>query len=213
MQLIESFLKTQLLKRIPAVQPGAGGIGFYIIVNKTDFICFKEGTVSTSSGRLLKLVRPIPLLWQEYPIYWNWRQHTYRKRVDCNRQVIDRIEIWYLWWNKIGFLPSCGCVSTTVCMYHLDVNKPNKKSDVKYIRMLHAVSTKSRKKPYKTVAAQPPTSHLTNQPNQTNKTCRALFESIKCFLFFICLLFREIQDEKFYWKTFRVSKNINIYNW
>ena len=35
----------------------------------------------------------------------------------------DDVEIWHLWWNKKGILPSSRSVSTTVWLYHVDVNK------------------------------------------------------------------------------------------
>ena len=51
-----------------------------------------------------------------------------------------------IWQNKTELLPSCGCVSTTVWMHHLDTNKMHdKKLDGNYTRILHAVLTKSWK--------------------------------------------------------------------
>ena len=56
-------------------------------------------------------------------------------------QVIDHIEIWSLWWNKMWFLPSYCCVHTTICMHHLNFNKVSmeKKVDGNNTRMLPAV--------------------------------------------------------------------------
>ena len=43
--------------------------------------------------------------------------------MDCCRRVVNYIEIWSLWQNKTGILPSCSSVITTVWHYHLDFNK------------------------------------------------------------------------------------------
>ena len=50
--------------------------------------------------------------------------------------------------KKMGILPNCNCVSTTVGLHHLDFNKTNRKKEDtcrNYARMLYAVSNKSWK--------------------------------------------------------------------
>ena len=70
-----------------------------------------------------KIIRPVHIHWQQYLIYWKWYQHMPRGGLDHYWQVIDDMEVWYLWQNKMWFLPRCGSFSTTVWMYHLDTNK------------------------------------------------------------------------------------------
>ena len=48
------------------------------------------------------------------------------KAVNCYQLAISHLEIWSVQWNKTEFLPSSGCVSTTLWMYHMDVDQTNK---------------------------------------------------------------------------------------
>ena len=47
----------------------------------------------------------------------------YRGSMDCYGLVVSHKEIWSFWKNKIGFLPSCDDVSTTVNMHYLYANE------------------------------------------------------------------------------------------
>ena len=38
------------------MEKAAGGIGFYVNVDKTELMCFKQGTISTLSSKFLKLI-------------------------------------------------------------------------------------------------------------------------------------------------------------
>ena len=70
------------------------------------------------------------------------------------------------------FLPSNGCVSTTVWMHHLDANethgekvrwKLHKKATCCFKQILEAI-------PNKAALVRLLTAHLTNHPSETNKT-------------------------------------------
>ena len=63
---------------------------------------------------LKKISRPVHIPQQQHLIYWRWCQHTHIEDSDYNSQVIDHTKIWSIWWNKTGFLPSCGCLNTTI---------------------------------------------------------------------------------------------------
>ena len=78
----------------------------------------------------------------------------------------------------MGFLPSCGCVNTTVWIYHMDVNKMhkekarwelNKNATFCFEQVLEAT-------PHKTATIQSLPSHLKNHPSKMSKTCRTLLE-------------------------------------
>ena len=79
----------------------------------------------------------------------------------------------------MGFLLSCGCVSTIIRMHHLDANKTHGEKDRwNYISMLRAILNKYCTIPNKTAAVWSLTSHLTNHLSKTNKTCWVLQREI-----------------------------------
>ena len=78
---------------------------------------------------------------QQYLIYWKRWQHTPSEGMDGYWQVIDHMEIWSFWWNKMGFLPRCCCVGTTVWMHHEGTNKTHGN----YTRKLRTVLNRSWK--------------------------------------------------------------------
>ena len=103
-------------------------------------------------------------------------QHKLCKGVDCCRQVIDRIEIWSLRWNKKRCLPSCGHVRSKVPMHHMNVNKKHREKarwelheDVRccFDKIQQATTNKP-------AGEQPLTYHLKIQSGNTNKTCEKL---------------------------------------
>ena len=63
-------------------------------------------------------------------------------------------------------------INNQLCWWHVE-----KKLNGNYAKMLCVVLNKSWKQhPKETAAVWPPTSHLTNNLNKMNKTCRALLE-------------------------------------
>ena len=63
--------------------------------------------------------------------------------MECYWEVIDHMEIWSIWWNKMEFLLH---VHTTVWVHLMATNKTHrKKLDVNYTRILQAVLNKSWK--------------------------------------------------------------------
>ena len=66
----------------------------------------------------------------------------------------------------MGFLPSCGCISTTDNKMHREKAKweLHKNAMCCFESILEAA-------PHKTVTAYPLASHLTNHQRKTNKTC------------------------------------------
>ena len=78
----------------------------------------------------------------------------------------------------MGFLPSCDCVSITVWMYLKDSNKMHR-DKARWVLPKNAISYFEQileAKPIRTTVVWPLTSHLTNHPNKTNKTCKVLLE-------------------------------------
>ena len=88
------------------------------------------------------------------------------------------MEVWSFRLNKIGFLPSCRCVNTTVWMHYKDIDKMHReearwelrKNDTYYFEQIQEVIA------HKTAAGRPFTSHLKNLSNKMNKTCGTLLE-------------------------------------
>ena len=84
----------------------------------------------------------------------------------------------------MGFLPSCGCVSITVQMHHMDANKTHRekarwevhKNAASYFKQILEATS------YKTEAIQPLASQCTNHPSKTNKTCGVLEKLISDIL-------------------------------
>ena len=72
----------------------------------------------------------------------------------------------------MGFLPSCGCVKTTVWMQYM-----KKKLDGNYTRMQRDILRKSWKQ--HSTKQRSLTSHLKSHPSKTNKTCGTQLEKQK----------------------------------
>ena len=82
-----------------------GGIGLYVNANKTDFISFKqEGTISTISGSLLKLVDEFNYL--DSNILSTESDVNLRAAQDMDRywRSSSHVEIWSLRSHKTRFL-------------------------------------------------------------------------------------------------------------
>ena len=81
-------------------------------------------------------------------------------------------------YNKTGFLPSCGCIHTTVWMHCRDTNKMHRekarwelhKNATSYLTQILEAA------PCETTSVQPLISHLANHPNKMNKACGTLLE-------------------------------------
>ena len=98
--------------------------------------------------------------------------------MDFYSHLNDHIKIWSLWLNKTGILTSCSCVSTTVWKHHLYFNKTLGGGEL-YMNSVCFFEQILEAVPYKTAVVQSLTSHLSNHPNKTNKTCWALLEKLE----------------------------------
>ena len=110
---------------------------------------------------------PVHISRQQYLIYWKWYQHSQR----CGQLLIGFRSYGNLSLrkNETGFLPICGCFSTTVWIHHLDANemhgqKLHKNATCCFEQILEAA-------PRKTTPVRPLTFHLANHLSKTNKTC------------------------------------------
>ena len=99
----------------------AEGIGLNVSVNKTNFMCFRWGAISTLNCRPLKLV----------DMFTYFNSSISSTESDLN---ICLTKVWTAIYrlsiirklnlsDKIRFFPSCGCVNITVWMHHIDANK------------------------------------------------------------------------------------------
>ena len=77
-----------------------------------------------------------------------------------------------------GFIPSCGCINTTVWMHHIDTNKTHwekvkwelHKNTTSYLEQILGATY------HETAAVRPLASHLKNHPSKTNKICGTQLE-------------------------------------
>ena len=90
--------------------------------NKTEYMCFKgEGAISTLNSRPRKLVDKF--------IYISSNISSTESDVNiCLAKAWIALDKLLIIWksnqsHNTGFLPSCGCVHTTVEMHHKDTNK------------------------------------------------------------------------------------------
>ena len=81
----------------------------------------KEGVITTLSGKPLKLIGQFAYIGSNISLTEKCEINIHLAKV-----WIDHMEIWSFGWNKTGFLPSCGCVSTTVWLYHRDANETHR---------------------------------------------------------------------------------------
>ena len=107
---------------LQSLEQAVGSIGLHMNTNRSEYMYFKQkGAISTLSGRLLKLVDQFTYL----------SSNISSTESDVNIciltvwNIIDRLSI--IWksdlTDKIGFLPSSGCVLITIWMHHIDANK------------------------------------------------------------------------------------------
>ena len=101
-----------------------------------------------------------------------------RKDIKNYWQVINHMKVWFIWYNTIGFLPSCSSVYTTICIKHMATYKMQRqKSRWKlYKNAACHLEQILEAKPHKTAATQSLASYLTNHSLNTNKTCRVLLK-------------------------------------
>ena len=76
------------------------------------------------------------------------------------------------------FLPSCGCINTTVWMYHMDIIKTHghKTRWELYKNAICCFEQILETTLHKIATGWPLTSHLKNHPSKTNRICGALLE-------------------------------------
>ena len=133
-------------------------------------ICFKQKeAISTLSDKPPKLIDQFTYLSGNI---------SSTDSVKCYWQIINHMEIWPIWWNKAGVLPSCSYFHITIWVHHIDANKTHwekanwelhKNATCYFEQILEAI-------PCKTEAVRSPISHLTNHPSKTNKIYGALLE-------------------------------------
>ena len=83
------------------------------------------------------------------------------------------MEVCSIWSNKIRFPLRWGCFNNIVPVHYMDANKTHgengrwelQKNAICYFEQILQTTL------YKTVAVPPLSSHLTNHPSKTNKTC------------------------------------------
>ena len=106
-----------------SLEQAAGCIGLQVNANKTEFMYFRwEGTISILSGKHLKLNKFI---------YLDSSISSTESDVSIHlAKILTTIDGLLIIWKphlsnleKKGFIPSCGCVDTTVWMHHMDANK------------------------------------------------------------------------------------------
>ena len=119
-----------------------------------------------------KISRQVHIPQQQYFIYWKWCQHMLCAGVDCYRQLIDHMEIRSCWQNKTGFLPGCGCVSTTLWMHHGVFNEKNGKKAwwVRHKNAMRCFEQICEETQDETADVRLLTSNLKNHPSKTNTT-------------------------------------------
>ena len=170
------FVNTPALAEslLHSLEQAAGGIGHYMNLNKTEYICFKQ----KRSGKPLKLVGQF--------IYLGSNISSTESDVNiCLAKAWNAIDRLSVIWkvnvsNKTRFLPSYSCVHTTIWMLTkwMDTNKMHREKARWELwknaacclgQILKAV-------PYKTLAVQPPASYLINYSKRwirhTEHSCR-----------------------------------------
>ena len=71
------------------------------------------------------------------------------------------VKIWSIWLNKMGILPSCSGVYTTVLMQNMDTNKTHREPCC-LEQILEAI-------PYNKAAVWPPSFHFTDHPSKNEQ--------------------------------------------
>ena len=138
---------TQAESLLHSLKRAAGSIGLHMDADKTDYMCFNQkGGISTLNCGSLKLVDNFTYLGSSVP------------------STEDKINIRLVkaWTDINRFLPSSGCVNSTVWMHHMDADETYRekarrelhKNAMSYIeQILEATS-------HETTVVRPPTSYL-----------------------------------------------------
>ena len=92
-------------------EQAAGGIGLRVNANKTDYMCFEWGPISTLSGRPLKSVDRFTYL----------SSNISSTESDINICLAKTWTAINHMWGEMDFLPIC--IHTTVWMHHTDTEK------------------------------------------------------------------------------------------
>ena len=92
-------------------------------IKQSSCVLDRKEPSSVSVTHLSEIIIPVCIPQQQYLIYWKWCQHKPSEGMECYWQLISHMETWFLWWNKMGFLPTCGNVNTTVEIHPLDVSE------------------------------------------------------------------------------------------
>ena len=97
--------------------------------------------------------------------------------LECYWQVIDHMEIWFIQWNKMWFLPSCVCV----WIHYMDTNKIHKeKARWELLKNTeYYLEQKLETTPHKMAAVRPPTSHLTNHLRKNKQNMQGTTEEVR----------------------------------
>ena len=149
-----------------SLEKPVGGNDAYRKGNKTEFMWEAISTLTSEFSR------PDHIPQQQYLIYWKWCQLRYLKVSLKGYRSYGNL-IYPM--NKTGFLPSCGCVNTTVRIHRVDTNETHEEN-VLWERHKNAACYFEQTLevvPHKTADVRPLTSNLTNHSNKTNKTYRA----------------------------------------
>ena len=96
----------------------AGGIGFHVNADKTEYICFNQrGDISTLKGGFLKLVDKFTYLGSSV----SSTKNDINTRLAKAWTAINRLSV--IWrsdpTDKTQFFPSSGCVNTAIWMHYM----------------------------------------------------------------------------------------------
>ena len=136
-------------------------------VNKTEYMCFKEGVISTWSWKQMKLVDQFT--------YFGSNISSTETDVNIHRgkacTTIDRLS--FIWKSVLSDKIKWDFLLAVVvpllmygCTTWMLMKCIQKRLEKNYTIMLHSISNKFLKEhPHKTAAVRPLTSHLTNYSN------------------------------------------------
>ena len=121
------------------LKQAVGGIDLHVNTNKTEFMCFKQGTITTLNSKPLKFVDQFTYLSSNI----SFTQSDVNICIGKAETAIGRLLI--IWKSDLSD-KSCCCVSTSIWMHPLNLMKHLEKTlDVNYTKMLCAFLNKSWK--------------------------------------------------------------------
>ena len=162
----------QAISLLHSLDQPAGGIGLHVNADKIEYVCFNQkGDIYTVNGGSHKLVDKFTYLNSSISSTENdINIHHMKACTATNRlSIMQKFDLS----DKVGFLPSSGCVnSTTTWMLSI----LSKSSMGTAQECYEPYWTNPGNNIPKTAAVRLLTSHLLNHPNKMNKSCRTRLE-------------------------------------